>query len=299
MRHFILGCLMIAFSSVGATTFEMPPAGEDIIGHSFSIKARGGDTLASVGEDFGIGFHEMEEANPGINKKRMREGQHVVIPAAYILPRYREGIVINIAEVRLYYFTKDGKYVHTYPVGLGRAEWRTPIADTKVVRKKIKPTWYVPDSIRDFVFEQTGNLLPDSIPPGPENPLGPFAIYLQKSGYLIHGTNQPWTIGKLISSGCVRMHNADVEELYNLVQVGDPVRIVHYPYKVGWKNNVMYIESHVPVNLKEPTNNLNVVSVDEAIQKATQHRQANIEWKHVDVATHENRGMPYAIGNYH
>lgn len=299
MRNFILSCLILAFSSANATVFEMPPAGDDIVGHSFAIKARGGDTLVSIGEDFGIGYHEMKEANPRIKSQSLREGQHVIIPNAYILPRYRKGIVINIAEVRLYYFTKDGKYVYTYPVGLGRAEWRTPIADTKVVRKQAKPTWYVPDSIRDFVFEQTGNLLPDFIPPGPENPLGPFAIYLQKAGYLIHGTNQPWSIGKLISAGCIRMHNADVEELYNLVQVGDPVRIVHHPYKVGWQDGVMYLESHVPVNLDEPASSLNELSVDEAIQKALLHHQAKIDWKYVDLATHENRGMPYAIGNYH
>lgn len=294
----VFGLLLLPVLTTQAATFELPKSGNDIVGASFTVKARSGDNLQSIGEDFGIGFHEMKEANPKISPSYVRSGQTIVVPAVFILPKYREGIVVNIAELRLYYFTHDGKHVLTYPVGLGRRKWRTPTADTVVTRKKENPTWYVPDSIRDFVFEQSGKVLPDFIPPGPENPLGKHAIYLSLSSYLIHGTNQPWTIGKLITSGCIRMYNADVADLFDHVQIGDKVRLVHHPYKVGWQNGVMYLEAHEPVVIDDPVNKLNILDADQVIQAAIKKRHADVEWGHVDYAVRQNRGIPYAIGNY-
>ena len=178
-----------------ATTYPMPPKGSDIVGQIMTVEAQSGDTLLKIANDYNIGWHEIMEANPDVNPQDLHSGQRIVIPTAYILPPFRDGIVINLAELRLYYFTRDKKYVLTYPVGLGRKEWRTPIVDSSIISKKKDPTWIAPDSIRDFVFEQTGKELPESIGPGPDNPLGNYAIYMAKAGYLIHGTNQPWSVG--------------------------------------------------------------------------------------------------------
>jgi len=199
-------CLIMAPSQLWAARFPMPPKGEDVVGSNFTVRAEPSETLTAIGERYGIGHHEMLEANPRLSENELSGGEEVIVPNQFVLPHYRKGIVINVAECRLYYFTPDGRYVLTYPVGLGRKGWRTPTVSTTVIRKAVKPTWTVPDSIHNYVYEQTGKWLPHVVEPGPENPLGPYAMYLGKHGYLIHGTNQPWSIGKLISAGCIRLY---------------------------------------------------------------------------------------------
>jgi L,D-transpeptidase ErfK/SrfK len=238
------------------------------------------------------------EANPEIQyPNELRSGQTVVIPTAYILPPFRDGIVINLAELRLYYFTRDHKYVYTYPVGLGRKEWRTPVVDSTVVGKKKDPVWYPPESIRDFVFEEVGKELPEVMGPGPDNPLGHYAIYMAKHGYLIHGTNQPWSVGKLVSSGCIRLLPDDIEQLFHAVSNGQKVRIIHYPYKLGWSNGRLYLEAHVPVNMSDPISHLNIVSADDAIRDAMKKHPVRVDWERADQAIQHQLGIPVAISN--
>ncbi len=186
--------------------------------------------------------------------------------------------------------------MYTYPVGLGRREWRTPLFETSVSRKQADPTWHVPNSIRDYVFEQTGKELPDAIPPGPDNPLGPYAIYLVKPGYLIHGTDQPWSVGRLVGSGCIRMQNTDVEQLFNMVDKGDKVRVVHLPYKIGWNKGKLYLQAHVPVNINDPISHLNVVSVDAALRDSVKGKNYQIDWDRVNRAVSHQMGVPISIG---
>ncbi len=293
-----LCCALLCFFSTlsFAATYPMPPKGSDLVGKQFSVEARSGDTLLKIGNDYNLGWHEMMEANPDVDPDNLRNGQRIVVPAAFILPPFRDGIVINLAELRLYFFSRDKKYVYTYPVGLGRREWRTPIVDSVVVRKKEHPTWYVPDSIRDFVFEQTGKELPEFIPPGPDNPLGDYAIYMAKRGYLIHGTIQPWSVGKLVSSGCIRLQSQDIEELFNHTTIGDKVRIIHYPYKLGWNDGMLYIEAHIPVNMSDPISHLNMISADEAVREAVRGHNFTVDWSRVDQAVRHQLGIPIAIG---
>lgn len=279
-----------------AAVYDYPPAGSDIVGETFVIEAHRGDNFAKLAAQYNISLHELGEANPGVNPKHIRAGQHIVIPTEYVLPVFRQGIVINLAELRLYYFDNDSKRVYTYPVGLGRREWRTPTASAKVTRKQEDPTWYVPESIADFVFEQTGRILPDYIPPGPENPLGHHAIYMSLSGYLIHGTNQPWSVGQLISSGCIRLYSDDVAELYSLVKIGDPVHIIHHPYKVGWHYKSLVLEAHVPMSIDDPINKLNVLSIDRAIRQATKDSDANVDWNNIDRIVRHPTGIPLVVG---
>lgn len=286
---------LIAPVDLLAARYPMPMPGNDLIGSTMTVRAESGETLNDIGDKYGVGLHEMLEANSSLSQNELYGGEEVIIPTQFVLPKYRQGIVINMPECRLYYFTPDGRYVLTYPVGLGRDGWRTPTASTTVIRKTSDPTWTVPPSIHDYVYEQTGKWLPHVVPPGPENPLGPYAMYLGKNGYLIHGTNQPWSIGKLISAGCIRLYNADVSELYRYVKTGTPVRIIHQPYKAGWQNGRLYVEAHIPINLKEPPSELNMISAEKSVLAAA-HNYHYVNWASVRDIIEQKNGMPEMVG---
>lgn len=277
-----------------SATYPMPAPGNDVIGELVRVQAECGDTLENIGDHYEVGLHEMQEANPSLSNE-LSGGEVVIVPTQFVLPKYRKGVIINIAECRLYYFTADGKMVMTYPVGLGRKGWRTPTTATTVIRKTTNPTWTVPKTIRAYVFGQTGNWLPDSIPPGPENPLGPYAMYLGTHGYLIHGTNQPWTIGKLSSAGCIRLHNRDVTELYQYVKTGTPVKIIHQPYKAGWQNGRLYLEAHLPVNLNERPSDLNMVSAERSVLAATHNNGSSLSWGSIKQIIEQGNGIPELV----
>jgi L,D-transpeptidase ErfK/SrfK len=288
--------VLLATSSGLAAKYPMPSPGNDLVGELITTYAEPGDTIDDIGDRYGVGLHEMLEANPRLGQGELYGGERILIPTQFVLPKYRKGIVINLAECRLYYFTADGTTVYTYPVGLGRKGWRTPTTSTSVIRKTPDPVWSVPPSIHNYVYEQTGHWLPDVVPPGPENPLGPYAIYLGTHGYLIHGTNQPWSIGKLISAGCIRLFNADVTELYQQVKTGTPVKIIHQPYKAGWQNGMLYLEAHVPVNIGEPPSELNMLSPRKELLTAN-HKQQMIDWQSVWQILEQKNGVPEPIGH--
>ncbi|MBA2655157.1 MAG: L,D-transpeptidase family protein [Gammaproteobacteria bacterium] len=289
--------LFLAPALYGAT-YPMPAPGNDLIGQLITVQAQSGETINDIGDKYGIGLHEMLEANPTVSQNELYGGEEIIVPTQFVLPKYRKGIVINLAECRLYYFTADGRAVLTYPVGLGRKGWRTPTTSTTVIRKCANPVWTVPASIHSYVYEQTGNWLPKVVPPGPENPLGPYAMYLGTHGYLIHGTNQPWSIGKLISAGCIRLYNSDVGELYQHVTNGTPVRIIHQPYKAGWQYGRLYLEAHIPVNIGEPPSDLNMISAERSLLSAAHKRTGDIDWACVRQIVEQQNGMPEPVSSY-
>lgn len=224
--------------------------GSDVIGHNQHTSITKGETIAAVIKDYEIGINELLTANPGIDKNNLKVGQELIIPTKFVLPskKIRSGIVVNMAELRLYYFPKDKNVVYTYPVAMGRSGWRTPTKTTSV-RGKIKdPVWHVPASIREHAMDTYGNILPEKVMPGPDNPLGKYAIYLKEKGILIHGTNNPASIGKHVSSGCIRMFNNNVRDLYKMVSVGEPVHLVNHDHKLGYdRDGNLYLESHPEV----------------------------------------------------
>jgi L,D-transpeptidase ErfK/SrfK len=293
----LLGLSILPLSAFSAT-YQMPARGNDLVGEVFVTQAQRGEDLDDIAKRFGMSMHEMMEANPGIEPySRLRGGKEIVVPAQFVLPPYRKGIVVNLAELRIYYFTPDGKQVITYPVGLGRDEWRTPLASTTVVRKTTNPVWTAPPSIRQFVYQQTGRVLPPSIPAGPENPLGHYAMYLGTSGYLIHGTNQPETIGKFVSAGCIRMNNPDVQDLYMRVPVGAPVHIINNPYKVGWSQGRLYMKSNLPVDISSSSSDLNRLSWQEAVQQKAGNKASAVNWRRAAQVAGAHGGIPQVIGD--
>ena len=243
-------CLASLLSAGSATALELPlpPPGEDVVGQVQVINARYEDTFADLGSANDLGYLEMVAANPGVDPWLPGEGAEIILPTRFILPPGpREGIVINLAEYRLYYFPKGQNVVHTFPLGIGREGWGSPIAHTTIVAKTPNPGWTPPASIR-AEHAADGDPLPAYVPPGPNNPLGPFKFTLGTPGYLIHGSNKKFGIGMRVSHGCFRMLNHNVLELAKIAPVGTSVRIINEPYKFGVSGGKIYLEAHAPLS---------------------------------------------------
>lgn len=294
-RHYLISALLFCPLAAFSNQYQIEP-GSDLVGQTFTVRSDSGETLTDIGNRYGVGAYEMADANPQLPAEgELYSGQPVTVPAQFVLPKYRRGIVINIAECRLYYFPEHSNVVYTYPVGLGRQGWRTPMTSTTVIRKATNPSWTVSSTIRAWVLEQTGNHLPNVVPPGPENPLGHYAMYLGTHGYLIHGTNQPWSIGKTTSAGCVRLFNADVEELYQQVKTGTPVKVINQPYKAGWQNGQFFVEAHVPINTGSTPTELNMISAERSIMSALPKQASAVDWDSVRTIVSSQNGIPEPV----
>lgn len=243
-RLFILFFLqaLIAFST-NATTLVLPPTG-DVVGDVQYTLSEVNETIDEVGRRFDVGYNEIVRANPQINSSRSIINSRLVIPGQYILPDGpRKGIVINLAEYRLYYFPQNENVVITFPVGIGRSGWNTPLGVTKVVAKVANPKWRPTGNLRAEA-EKNGDFLPDEFPSGPYNPLGQYALRLGWPTYLIHGTNKLDGIGMRVSAGCIRMFPDDIEYLYRMVPIGTSVRVINQPIKIGRKDGAWVIQIH-------------------------------------------------------
>lgn len=277
-------------------TYTLPTNGDDVVGDLSYIHTKKGDTLASLAQEYDFGYQELVAANPDVNPNNIPVGTTITLPSMYVLPppQYRKGIVINIPELRLYYFANG--QMTTFPVALGRDGWSTPIAKTYVYSKQAAPTWHVPASIRQSYFEKYGQEQPAEVGPGPDNPLGNYAIYLQMTGYLIHGTNTPSSIGNFVSSGCIRMYNQDVEKLFNQVQRGTPVNIIYYPSLAGWSGKTLYLESHAQISHEDGLYQIHEIPPDQAVEEAIGSRAVVVNWEDVNDVIRLNTGLPTAVG---
>jgi L,D-transpeptidase ErfK/SrfK len=174
-------------------------------------------------------------------------GTTILLPTQYILPDGPQtGVVLNVASRRLFYYppvVEGHRSVLTYPIGVGREGWDTPLGRTSIIAKTRDPAWNVPASIR-AEHAAEGDPLPAVVPPGPDNPLGRYALRLGKSSYLLHGTNKPAGVGMRVSHGCVRLYPENIEQLFRLVDVGDRVTIVNQPYLLAWHQGELYVEAH-------------------------------------------------------
>lgn len=227
-----------------ALTYTISP-GSDIVGQNYTLTLKRGDTLTRLASKYDVSYQKLIDANPGINPNRLMAGEQIIIPTRFILPEpaLRQGIVLNLAEYRIYYFAPDGRTVHTFPVGIGRQGWRTPVTTTKVVERIKDPDWTAPQSIIRANLAK-GKRIRTYIPPGPDNPLGAYALRLSRSGYLIHGTNVPSSVGKRVSHGCIRLYAPDIKALYHLVPKNTKVTIIHEPYRAGMHHGKMYFAVH-------------------------------------------------------
>ena len=217
-------------------SYTLKTPGDSMIGNLDEVRAEHEDTLPDIARANGLGFREIKLANPGVDTWLPGEGTEIVLPTLFVLPvTPHVGIVLNIPEMRLYYFPSQDSdratEVITHPIGVGRQGWSTPYMNTRIIQKKTRPAWYPPESIRKEHAEQ-GDPLPERVPPGPDNPLGNYAMRLGVPEYIIHGTNKPFGIGMRVSHGCIRLYPEDIKSLYQQVKLRTPVRIVNQPYKV-------------------------------------------------------------------
>jgi len=208
-----------------------------------SYRVQEKESLIEIARKFDLGYNAIIDANPGLDPFVPGEDASVVIPRFWVLPdvEFQQGIVINITEMRLYYFFEQSKekVVKTFPIGIGDEGFDTPVGSFKVIQKIVDPVWHVPASIRKERPE-----LPTAVPPGPDNPLGSHALRLSLGDVLIHGTNRPFAVGRRVTHGCIRLYPEDIPRLYSMVPNGLKVTIVRQPVKVGVRGGKVYIEVH-------------------------------------------------------
>ena len=312
--------LWFVANSAVAAEYSVPRQ-DEVFGAVQVIKARYEDTFVAFAQRYNVGYEAMKRANPGVDPWLPGEGTRIVIPTQFVLPRApRRGIVVNVAELRLYYFpdeaagTQGGdgpQRIVTYPISIGQMDWSTPLGTTRVTGKVANPSWYPPQSIRDE-HAARDDILPPVVPPGPDNPLGKHALRLALSSYLIHGTNMPSGIGMRVTHGCIRMFPWDIEALYKVVPIGTPVTIVNQPYKLGWTADGLYLEAHPPLkkdapktsdepsraDTAEPVDVVEEGSLTELTRvyvAATQVRHADLRWNFAETVMQSARGVPELI----
>ena len=216
-----------------------------LIGTPENVLGKADDTLSTIALRYRLGFDELVAANAGLNPFFLGQATSVTLPTQHLLPNVEhEGIVINLPEMRLYYF--DDGAVDSWPIGIGRAGWSTPEADTTVVTRIEHPDWYPPASIRQE-YEKAGKQLPRIVVAGPDNPLGDHALKLALPGYLLHGTNQPDGVGMRVSHGCIRLYDEHIKALFDRVRVGTRVQIINQPIKWANVDGQLMIEAHQPL----------------------------------------------------
>ena len=268
---------------------------DNVIGRLASVRVKEDDTLPDIARHFGLGLDEVIAANPEVDVWAPRTGSRVLLPLMFILPDSpRQGIVINLAAMRLFYFgaKNQSSAVATYPVGIGDEGRSTPLGAMVVERKAVKPTWYVPASIRKD-HQQRGDPLPPEVPPGPDNPLGEYALYLSRASYVIHGTNKPYSIGLRATNGCIRLYPEDIRNLYRVAPVKSTVHIVNQPYLIGRAKGTLYLEIHAPqeeVNAGETQKMLYA-----RLKEIEKREKVQLDWNRIENAVKQARGIPIPI----
>lgn len=283
-------------SSTYATQYDVPAPSESLIGNIHYGSMGSGETLTTVAKRYDVGYNSIENANPQINLKRgIPYGSSIQIPTKHLLPNQpRRGIVINLPEMRMYYFPKGSNVVYTYPIGIGKIGKTIPITSASVTRKVKDPTWTPPDDIREYNLDQ-GIVLPQVMPAGPNNPLGPYAVYMSIPTYLIHSTIFPESVGRRASFGCIRMYESDIKEFFPTVQKGIPVLIINSPVKVGWQNNRLYMEAHHPLEEHGDAYEASLAGMVDKISSAS-GSHALIDWQLISYIAQERDGIPHEVG---
>jgi L,D-transpeptidase ErfK/SrfK len=287
----------------GASVYPLPVDGSAVVGTDEAVATAYQDTLPDLAHRFSLGYYEIIRANPGVDVWLPGAGKRVVLPGRRILPSApRDGLVINLPEHRLYYYPKprnarEQRVVITYPISIGKMDWRTPLGETRVIAKIRNPSWYPPESIRKE-HAANGDPLPKVVPAGPDNPLGAFALRLAAGNgeYMIHGTNNPTAVGMSVTHGCIRMYPEDIAALFPLIAVGTKVWLVNEPVKVAWVDGELMLEAHPPVDEEgqsvEPDLELLSKLLDQALGAST----AAIHWELARKTLQAADGIPTVVG---
>jgi len=278
--------------------YPLPEEG-DLIGEVYTVIAEDGDTLIDIGHAHGIGYEEMVRANPGTSIWAPFAGTEVVIPGRFILPEGpRRDLVVNVAEMRLYYYppAEEGKTprVETYPIAVGRMDWKTPLGTTRITAKEKNPAWYPPQSIIREHAEQ-GRHLPGVVPPGPDNPMGSRKMRLGIPGYLIHGTNRPEGVGMRVTHGCIRMLPEDIEALFPRLPIGTQVRLINETLKLGWAAGILHVQAYPYLEEGDGTTIQRITDALDAVDTAVSGLDYAVDYARLREVVEVPRGMPVPL----
>jgi L,D-transpeptidase ErfK/SrfK len=283
--------------------FELDP-NSDIVGYVQRVVVGKEDTLPDIARRFDVGYEEMVTANPGVDPWLPGAGREVVVPTQFILPAApHEGIVVNVAEMRIYYYPPHKKgepqSVYTHPIGIGKVGWKTPEGTTKIVGRQKDPVWVVPKSVRAEHAED-GEKLPATVPAGPDNPLGQYEFRLGWPSYLIHGTNKPYGVGMRSSHGCMRLYPEDIAVFFDLIPIGTKVTVVNQPYLFGWRDGTLYLQAYEVMEddsrgLFKDRKRLLASMVNPKLRQSIAAHDDEIDWDRVARLAHTPRAIPVAI----
>ncbi len=291
--------LTAGISAAHAAEYPLPPDNSRLIGENTTyVVPNDGKPLEAVAAKYQIGLIAMLEANPGVDPLLPKPGTVLTIPSQMLLPATkREGIVINLAELRLYYYPKGENKVVVYPIGIGQLGRNTPEMVTSVSQKIPNPTWTPTPNIRKIYLKEQGITLPGVVPAGPENPMGLFAMRLAagQGHYLIHGTNANFGIGMRVSSGCIRLRPDDIEALFKSVPKGTRVQVINQPIKFDVEpDGKRYVEVHQPLSHTEKDDPQTMpIALNAALKKFKADRATNKDVL-TDAITRRS-GMPVIV----
>ena len=299
----VLAVALCPQSTSLAVEFPLREDGAALIGEVKRVRTRYEDTLIELARKHSLGYEELVRVNKGVDPWLPGAGTEILIPGQRLLPPGdREGIVVNLPEHRMYYFPKPGKgeqpKVFTYPVSVGKMDWRTPLGVTKVVRKQKDPPWYPPESVRKDRAARGDPPLPPVVPPGPDNPLGTRAMRLDIPGgsYLIHGTNNPDAVGMAVTHGCLRMYPEDVERLFDVTPVGTRVALINEPVKLARFGGEVWLEVHPPVDETGQVKPVDIEAFEGRLNELLGEAEVIIDWDTALRVMREATGMPTLIG---
>jgi L,D-transpeptidase ErfK/SrfK len=299
----LLAAGTLAASLAQATVYTLAKPDDTVVGQDQTIKTVYSDTLYDLAAKFSLGSEELIRVNPGVDAWIPGEGKEITVPGRHILPPGpHEGIVVNLPEHRLYYFPKPKRgapiEVITYPVSIGKMDWRTPLGVTHVTQKIKDPVWYPPESVRKEHAEAGDPLPPGPVKAGPDNPLGAFAMRLAAGNgtYLIHGTNNPIAVGLAVTHGCIRMYPVDVAALFPLIPVGTPVRLINEPVKIAWVDGELLLEAHPPVDAQGQSFEPDLDQFSALLQKAVGDTTVAIHWDYAREVLQKADGVIATVG---
>ena len=285
-----------------ATVYQLATPEDVVVGDDQTVQTVYEDTLYDLARKFSLGSEEVIRVNPGVDPWLPGAGKQIIIPGRHILPPApREGIVINLPEHRLYYYPKPQRgqpgQVITYPISIGKMDWQTPIGVTHVIAKEKNPIWYPPESVRKE-HAAAGDPLPARVPSGPDNPLGLFAMRLAAGNgtYMIHGTNNPIAVGLPVTHGCIRLYPEDVAQLFPMVPVGMPVRIINQPVKVAWVDGQLLLEAHPPVDAEGQSFEPDVDQFADLLRAAVGDSTVAIHWDYAREVLQKADGVLATVG---
>jgi L,D-transpeptidase ErfK/SrfK len=285
-----------------ATVYPLATPDVSVVGEDQTIQTVYEDTLYDLARKYSLGSEEVIRVNPGVDAWIPGADKQVIIPGRHILPPGpREGIIVNLPEHRLYYYPKPRRgqpqQVITYPVSIGKMDWHTPIGLTHVIGKEKNPVWFPPESVRKE-HAAAGDPLPARVPSGPDNPLGLFAMRLAAGNgtYMIHGTNNPIAVGLAVTHGCIRMYPEDVEQLFPLIPVGMPVRIINEPVKVAWVDGELLLEAHPPVDAEGQSFEPDVDQFADLLRAAVGDSTVAIHWDYAREVLQKADGVLATVG---